>query len=144
MTTTERSTDRSTEADTDKRALTRQQSAVAEALGAGEEFRSAQELHLQLRSAGTRVGLATVYRALQTLADRGDVDVLRSADGESLYRRCRTTTHHHHLICRSCRTTVDVDSAAVERWARSVATDHGFTDVDHVIEVYGTCASCSG
>ena len=66
---------------------------------------------------------------------------MRSADGEALYRRC-STGHHHHLTCRQCRRTVEVDSAAVERWARKVAAENGFADVEHVVEVFGTCREC--
>ncbi len=121
---------------------TRQRSAVRAVLQHTEEFASAQELHARLREQGEGVGLATVYRTLQQLAEDGEVDMLRTADGESVYRRC-STGHHHHLICRHCRRTVEVDSVAVERWAVKIATDNGFADVEHVVEVFGTCADCA-
>jgi Fur family ferric uptake transcriptional regulator len=95
-----------------------------------------------LRRQGERVGLATVYRALQALADDGEVDVVRSADGEALYRRC-STNHHHHLTCRSCRRTVELDATAVEAWTQRMGAEFGFTDLEHVIEVFGTCAECA-
>ena len=79
---------------------------------------------------------------MQALAEDGEVDVLRTADGEALFRRC-SVGHHHHLVCRSCGRTVEVEGRAVERWARQVGEDHGFVDVDHVVEVLGTCASCA-
>ena len=122
---------------------TRQRTAVAAALGELEEFVSAQELHQKLRSEGESVGLATVYRTLQHLTEDGEVDVLRTGDGEAVYRRC-SSGHHHHLVCRSCRRTVEVDSGAVERWTRRIAEENGFADVDHVLEVFGTCAGCAG
>jgi Fur family ferric uptake transcriptional regulator len=122
---------------------TRQRHAVEAALGESAEFVSAQEIHARLRDGGDGVGLATVYRTLQHLAEDGDVDVLRTAEGEAVYRRCRSAGHHHHLTCRSCRRTVEVDNAAVERWARSVGEENGFVDVDHVVEVFGTCADCA-
>jgi Fur family ferric uptake transcriptional regulator len=106
-----------------------------------EDFTSAQQLHARLRASGDAVGLATVYRTLQALAEDGDLDVVRSADGEVLYRRC-STGHHHHLTCRGCRRTVEVDSAAVERWARKVAEENEFAEIDHVVEVFGTCRDC--
>ncbi len=127
---------------TTRRPQTRQRSAVRRALDRSEDFTSAQQLHAQMRADGQTIGLATVYRALQVMADESDVDVVRSADGEALYRRC-STGHHHHLTCRQCRRTVEVDSAAVERWARKVAAENGFADVEHVIEVFGTCALCA-
>ena len=122
---------------------TRQRSAVAAALDETDEFLSAQDLHALLRRHGEIIGLTTVYRALQVLADAGEVDVLRQPDGEAVYRRCSTGRHHHHLVCRACGRTVEVDGPAVERWADRVAAEHGFRDVEHTVEVFGTCARCA-
>jgi len=121
---------------------TRQRAAVAAVLADVEEFRSAQELHALLRDAGERVGLATVYRTLQAMAADGAIDMLRTAEGEAVYRAC-STGHHHHLVCRACGKTVEVEGPAVEKWADKVAGDHGFSDVTHTIEIFGTCADCT-
>jgi Fur family ferric uptake transcriptional regulator len=129
-------------ADTAPQRPTRQRAAVAAALNHVEEFRSAQDIHSLLRESGDSIGLTTVYRALQAMADAGQVDVLRTDDGEAVYRRC-STGHHHHLVCRTCGRTVEVDGPAVERWADRVARDHGFVDVSHTLEVFGTCADCA-
>ena len=120
---------------------TKQRLAVVEAMASFDDFRSAQEIHDLLRRAGDRVGLSTVYRTLQGMADAGQVDVLRAEDGEALYRRC-SATHHHHLVCRSCGRTVEVDGPAVERWADRVAAEHGYADVSHTLEIFGTCRDC--
>ena len=122
---------------------TRQRAAVSTALDDLEDFRSAQDIHDVLRHRGDPVGLSTVYRTLQALADAGEVDVLRTDDGESVYRRC-STGHHHHLVCRACGRTVEVEGPAVERWANRTATEHGFTEVSHTLEVFGTCADLRG
>lgn len=95
-----------------------------------------------LRDRGERLGLTTVYRTLQGLADAGEVDVMRPPSGEYLYRRCGRG-HHHHLVCRSCGTAVEVDGPAVESWADRVAAEHGFTDVSHTLEIFGTCRVCA-
>lgn len=124
------------------RRRTRQRTAVRAALEECCEFRSAQELFALLRERGETVGLATVYRALQGLAEDHEVDVLHGVDGESLYRRCASPGRHHHLVCRCCRRTVEISSSAVDRWARRVARDNNFTDVEHVAEVFGTCEEC--
>jgi Fur family transcriptional regulator, ferric uptake regulator len=120
---------------------TRQRRAVAVALQGFDDFRSAQHIHDLLRRSGENVGLSTVYRTLQALADGGEVDVLRTEDGEALYRRC-SATHHHHLVCRSCGRTVEVEGPAVEQWADAVADRHGFKDVSHSLEIFGTCPEC--
>ncbi|WP_336923601.1 Fur family transcriptional regulator [Aquipuribacter sp. SD81] len=121
---------------------TRQRAAVVAALQATEEFVSAQDLHATMREGGERVGLATVYRSLQQLSDDERVDVRRGEDGEALYRLC-STGHHHHLVCRVCGATVEVESSAVERWASRLAAEHGYTDAAHTVEVTGTCPRCS-
>ncbi len=120
---------------------TRQQAAVAEMLGRSEEFTSAQTVHARLRDAGEGVGLATVYRALQSMVEAGTVDVLRTDDGEAVYRAC-SRHHHHHLVCRQCGRTVEVEGPAVERWADAVAAENDFSDVTHTLEIFGTCADC--
>ena len=122
--------------------VTRQRTAVAGALTAVDDFRSAQQLHEYLRAHGDSIGLATVYRTLQALAEAGQVDMLRTADGESLYRRCERREHHHHLVCRSCGATVEIDGPSVESWASQVGAAHGFTDIEHTIELFGTCQAC--
>lgn len=121
---------------------TRQRSAVSALLAEVEGFHSAQELHAMLRQRGERVGLTTVYRTLQALADAGEVDVMRPPGGEHLYRRC-SEGHHHHLVCRSCGRTVEVDGPAVETWAERVAARHGYVNVSHTMEIFGTCPTCA-
>jgi Fur family ferric uptake transcriptional regulator len=121
---------------------TRQRSAVSSLLGEVEGFYSAQDLHSMLRDRGERVGLTTVYRTLQGLADAGEVDVMRPPGGEHLYRRC-SEGHHHHLVCRICGRTVEVEGPAVETWAERVAARHGYVDVSHTMEIFGTCPTCA-
>ena len=121
---------------------TRQRAAVSVALEAVDDFRSAQDLHAMLRQGGEAIGLATVYRTLAAMTDAGEVDVLRTDDGEAVYRRC-SSGHHHHLVCRTCGRAVEVDGPAVERWASRVAQDNGFVDVTHTLEVFGVCSACA-
>jgi Fur family transcriptional regulator, ferric uptake regulator len=120
---------------------TRQRAAIAALLENLDEFRSAQELHDELRKRGEGIGLTTVYRTLQSMAAAGAVDTLRTDTGESVYRRC-SEHHHHHIVCRLCGFTVEVDGGQAEEWATEVAGAHGFSDVSHTIEIFGTCADC--
>ncbi len=108
-----------------------------------QDFSSAQELHARLREAGETVGLATVYRTLTGMADTGEVDVLRTDEGEAVYRMC-SSGHHHHLVCHDCGRAVEIEGpAAVERWTDQVAAEHGFSDISHTLEIFGTCAYCA-
>jgi Fur family transcriptional regulator, ferric uptake regulator len=121
---------------------TKQRSAIKDALVSAAGFRSAQELHDELKAEGRRVGLTTVYRNLQALASAGEVDVLRTSEGEAIYRRCGSGDHHHHLVCTECGNSVEVASQEIESWAADVARQHGFTPVDHTAEIFGICSKC--
>lgn len=120
---------------------TPQRAAVTTLLRELDDFRSAQDIHTELRRRGDSVGLATVYRTLAMLSSTGAVDVLMREDGEALYRQC-SSRHHHHLVCRGCGRTVEVVGPTVESWTRAVAAEHGFSDVSHTLELHGWCAAC--
>ena len=120
---------------------TRQRTAVSSIMAAVDDFRTAQEVHDELRRRGEPVGLATVYRSLQAMADAGEVDMIRTTDGQASYRRC-SDGHHHHLICRVCGRTVEISLPDFERWARAISAEHGFTDLDHELEFFGRCPEC--
>ena len=124
-----------------ERRPTRQRAAIARALVGSEEFRSAQEIHAALAGSGTRVGLATVYRNLQALAADGEVDVIRTADGEAVYRAC-STTHHHHVVCRSCGAIADVDCATGQAPCLTASNDHGFKIDEAEVVYWGLCPDC--
>ena len=102
-------------------------------------FLSAQQIHAELEEEGTKVGLATVYRNLQSLAEEDLVDTVRSDDGEALYRLCANEGHHHHLVCRSCGKAVEIAGSLFENWVHDIASANGFTKVEHVAEFFGLC-----
>lgn len=122
---------------------TRQGAAVQAVLAASSSFRSAQDIYAELRRRGESVGLTTVYRHLQTLSDAKAVDVLHTPEGEAVYRLCGSEEHHHHLVCRGCGLTVEIEGREVERWSQRIASEQGFVNVDHTVEVFGTCAACA-
>ncbi|MPV49780.1 transcriptional repressor [Pseudactinotalea sp. HY160] len=123
--------------------MTPQRAAIDDLLDGTDDFRTAQQLHGMLASAGSTIGLATVYRTLTALAEAGRVDVLRNDEGEALFRRCLRAEHHHHLVCRDCGRTVEIAADVVERWASTIARENGFIEIDHTAEIFGTCSRCA-
>lgn len=119
-----------------------QREAVRAALAEKRGFVSAQQLHQVLREGGSTIGLATVYRALAGLAEAGEADSLQSPEGENLFRSCATKGHHHHLICRQCGDTRELAATVVEEWTQRVAAEHGFTEIEHVVDIFGLCERC--
>lgn len=124
------------------RRRTWQKEAVREALSSSGRFMSAQSLHAALERSGTRIGLATVYRALSALAEQGEADSLHSGE-EVLYRLCEMDGHHHHLICRLCGRAEEIQAHPVEAWANEVAREKGFIDPNHVVDIFGVCPLCA-
>jgi Fur family ferric uptake transcriptional regulator len=121
---------------------TRQGHAVLTVVLGSDNFRSAQDIHAELRAAGETVGLTTVYRHLALLTEEGQLDALQTADGELVYRRCHSDQHHHHVVCRRCGRGSEVEVPDLERWAESTASQLGYTDVTHTVEIFGVCADC--
>ena len=122
---------------------TKQRTAVVEVLRELENFASAKEIHHALQERGDKVGLTTVYRTLQSLSEIEAVDALHMPGGETLYRRCATEQHHHHLVCTQCGRTEEIDGGPIEEWATEVAKHHGFALTGHDAEIFGVCAECS-
>ncbi len=125
------------------RRTTKQRLAISAVFQDESSFMTAQQVFDALRDGDVSVGLATVYRNLQAMADDGELDAIRTPEGEMTYRRC-SPTHHHHLVCSQCGTAVEIEAdSTIEQWARNIATDHGFTLTGHDIELYGTCGKCT-
>ena len=104
---------------------------------------TAQELHERLRGRGSRVGLATVYRTLDALADAGVIEPLAHFRDALCYRVCREG-HHHHLVCTECHSIAELRGCELEEPLARAAAAHGFVATGHHLEVVGVCASCGG
>lgn len=123
--------------------VTKQRVAILDTLADGD-FRSAQAWHDKLRHTGSTIGLATVYRTLQALAEAGEVDAVVTDSGETLYRRCGAgEEHHHHLRCRVCGAAEEIDVPDFEQWAAGIARRHGYSRIDHTVELTGVCGPCA-
>ncbi|EFS74975.1 Fur family transcriptional regulator [Cutibacterium modestum] len=126
-----------------RRRTTKQRLAIRALLDDESFFLTAQQVHDQLRERGDQVGLATVYRNLQTMTEDGELDAIRAEDGEMTYRRC-SSAHHHHLVCRKCGKAVEIGPEKIlEDWARDIAAEYGFSETGHELELFGICSKCS-
>lgn len=102
---------------------------------------TAQDLWRRLRERESGTGLATVYRTLALLTEKGVVDSFTHHGTELCYRLC-TEAHHHHLVCSKCHRVVEVEQCGLGEWLDEVSRRHGFVATDHRVEITGLCASC--
>ena len=123
------------------RRLTKQRVIVAQALTMERQALSAQELYARLHARHPRLGLATVYRALEAQVESGMARRLERPGHVSAYVAC-VPEHHHHLVCTSCQEVDDVDETIVRPMLRVVRERLDF-HVDHArLDFYGLCARC--
>jgi Fur family ferric uptake transcriptional regulator len=121
--------------------VTRQRLRVLEELSREPHDVNAQDLYRRLRDAGEKIGLATVYRTLGSLAEHGVVDTLSHSPGETCYRFC-SDGHHHHLVCSECHRVVELGECGIEGWLAEVAAAQDFVPTGHRVEVVGVCGAC--
>ncbi|MBR6458926.1 MAG: transcriptional repressor [Actinomycetaceae bacterium] len=124
------------------RTATATRTLILDTLGNISRFISAQDLFAELKKSGKSIGLATIYRNLQALADEGLLDCLHT-EGGTLYRLCTTCEHHHHLICNNCAETVELSEETLEKWIEKIERETGFTQISHTFELSGLCRACS-
>lgn len=121
--------------------LTKQRKAMLDVLAKAENPLSAEETHSKLESA--TCDLVTVYRSLEQFERIGVVQLGVRENGTKVYCLSHGHGHHHHLTCRACGRTERVDLCIGEE-LEDVGRSYGFTDLSHVMEVFGTCPECQG
>jgi Fur family ferric uptake transcriptional regulator len=116
---------------------------VVEFLGRQNCCLSAQEIHDGLRKARRRVGIASVYRALEALADLRLVKRVDAGDGVARYEPATVGgDHHHHLVCRDCGKVEAFSDSRLERAIDRVADGLGYSVEEHEVVLAGVCADC--
>ncbi len=104
---------------------------------------SAQEIDDRLRAGSRSVGRASVYRALDQLADLHLLARVDVGDGITRYEPAHPGgDHHHHVICERCGKLEAFEDEALERAIKKVSGRVGFDIDEHEVTLRGTCSSC--
>jgi Fur family ferric uptake transcriptional regulator len=106
---------------------------------------SAQEISDALRGAGTDIGLASVYRALDLLNEMGLVQRVEFGDGGARYEPVVPGgEHHHHAVCDSCGRVTAFEDERLEQQLERLAGRLRHSMSGHDIVIRGDCARCAG
>lgn len=116
-----------------------QRQAIRQALAQASGFTSAKQLHQRLTSQGIHVGLATVYRQLNVLAQSGCADSILTAGGR-MFHACSPGSRHYYLVCEICGRTEEIEPPAKE-WIDAITSAHGYAAVRLVLDIFGRCPS---
>jgi len=121
--------------------VTAQRLAILRAVAA-RPHATADELTEDVRAVIGSISRQAVYDTLGVLVERNLLRRIQPAGSAARYED-RVGDNHHHLICRDCGTTVDVDCAVGEAPCLNAASEHGF-EIDQAEVIYwGRCPSCA-
>lgn len=102
---------------------------------------TADDIEEMARSEIGAISRQAVYDALGTLTDKGLIRRIQPARPPARYEH-RVDDNHHHLVCRVCGVTVDVDCAVGDAPCLQPAADHGFAVDEAEVVFWGTCGDC--
>jgi len=108
-----------------------------------EKHLSAEDVFQMVKKAHPDIGLATVYRTLDLLAELGILKKMNFGDGRYRYEFCEEDDHHHHhLICLNCDSVSEFEDDLLESLETIITKKSGFKVVDHQLKLYGYCQNC--
>jgi Fur family ferric uptake transcriptional regulator len=122
--------------------ITKQRMTIIEEFAALGRYVTAKDLHERLARKRSGIGLATVYRTLETLLELGAAAEQPQAHGETAFLFC-PAEHHHHAVCTKCGKVQDVPCRSVGRFARALTAGIRFKLTQHRLEFFGVCARCT-
>jgi len=118
--------------------------AVVELLGRQDCCLTAQEIFDELRREGRAVGIASVYRVLDLLTEKGLLQRIELGAGVAHYEPVHTGgEHHHHLVCADCGRVEAFADDELERALHEVERRTGYSVVGHDVVLRGACRDCA-
>ena len=115
---------------------------VITCLSGEQSYLSAEEVWNLIKPRIGSVGLPTVYRILDELAEAGVVTRIFLSDRKQYYFLCATQGHHHHFVCESCRRVEDVEQCGLDGVSRDIARRSGGRVTSHILQINGICGIC--
>jgi Fur family transcriptional regulator, ferric uptake regulator len=119
---------------------TRSQERIVKLLKSLNSAISAQDLYIELRNRKQNMGLATVYRSLESLKLQGQVQVRTLPNGESVYSSVQQD--RHHFTCVNCGVSTPIDECPVHALEDKLENSLRFKVYYHTLEFFGLCDKC--
>ncbi|MBB4953051.1 Fur family ferric uptake transcriptional regulator [Agrobacterium vitis] len=116
--------------------MTEQRRIIARILEESEDHPDVEELYHRSSAVDARISISTVYRTVKLFEDAGIIARHDFRDGRSRYETV-PEEHHDHLIDLKNGVVIEFRSPEIEALQEKIAREHGFTLVDHRLELYG-------
>jgi Fur family ferric uptake transcriptional regulator len=121
---------------------TRQRDMIASIVLTSREHLSVEGIQRRLREEGVSVGVATIYRSLDTLVESGLVRAHDFGEGFRRFEPMHASAQHGHLVCSRCGAVTEFSTERFERLLPMVSDEHGFQHHRHRVEIHGLCRNC--
>ncbi len=131
--------------------LTAAREIILDILSNTEQHLSAEDIYITVHVNNPEIGLTTVYRTLELFEQIGIVSKFEFGHGRAKYELSEEYSnkkHHHHLICKKCRTIVDYsgfieeEREYLQKTEAGLKDKYGFDIENHLIHFYGICPEC--
>lgn len=120
--------------------LTTQRQIILEELSKVKTHPTASELYDMVRKRLPRIGLGTVYRNLDLMAENGMI--LKLEVGGTQKRFDASTHTHYHIRCSNCGRVDDIDTPVLENLVKEAAESSSYKVLGHHVEFTGICPAC--
>jgi Fur family ferric uptake transcriptional regulator len=115
--------------------------AVLRVLSEADDHPRVDEVIERVRRGGLSISTQAAYDVCEALRERGLARRIALAGGPVRYE-ARAGDNHHHVVCRSCGLTVDVDCATGVAACLDTAAAHGFAIDEAEVTFWGLCPAC--
>jgi len=121
--------------------LTPQRRVVIQTIASSRDHLTPAAIYEKVHQDQPSVGLVTIYRTLEILAELGLICELHAGGS------CRSYTvsapgHHHHMICSNCGVVIDFTGSDLGELEQRLSLETGFDIEDHLLEFIGLCQDC--
>ena len=116
--------------------------AIIEILVKEPGYLSPEEIWRKMKGQFSRIGLPTVYRNLEELAEGNIISKITHPNRQLYYFFCGNNEHHHHFVCLSCRNVDDINFCAIHELQKEVRNKLKAQVLSHVLQVNGLCKDC--
>ena len=116
--------------------------ALLEILKKESTYLSPEEIWDKMKKRFARIGLPTIYRILEELAEGDIISKIAHPNRQLYYYYCKNTHHHHHFVCLSCRNVSDIDLCILTELEKEVAENLEGKMLSHIMQVNGLCKGC--
>lgn len=101
-----------------------------------------EELFIRLKTKGSKVSRASVYRTIPLLIENGLIDEVERIDRHAHYERVSGRPHHDHMICIKCGKIIEFYSPTLEMLQDEICQKEKFRGIKHSLEIMGYCKDC--